>query len=401
MINLDFETSKISTLLQTIDSFKNILYREKNGIENKYFTGPAKSNSFFKLITDKLKLYKILTQNELYACREMTEKKSFNGRDFVTIILDCGYEVLSDENFEKTFNTCLSEWKEYFEEEKKRTPSERHSQYTDEQITYSLDNIYHMLYKQQTFINALQKLMATEEFQDLYNTTLNYRKELESNWNANKEEISEFISKVTGIQAEGSSKVMVLPPLFDNGFTTRNGIYYSRCHDDRKNHDLMELVYLTHESMHSHVLPYLMDQEEETEKKLHGFIQYLCDNELFSRLASKRGVDYQYGENQQHDIDDKTFANMYPFFVGYLYRNEENPVKCILYNMIKNKKYHTIENKTGKHIVLMYSPDKIAQLFQGKKDLSPYDFARINFNLAEKLFGIKNENKNKARKEFE
>ena len=111
------------------------------------------------------------------------------------------------------------------------------------------------------------------------------------------------------------------------------------------------------------------------EKNYTGFIQYLVDNELCYRLFQAQGIPYEYGQNQHHDIDEGTFKNMYPFFVGYLYRNEENCIELIKENMDRNRAFSS--DKKGN---ILYSVEAIAEYFKRRLQITPYEFAGIDFN---------------------
>lgn len=83
--------------------------------------------------------------------------------------------------------------------------------------------------------------------------------------------------------------------------------------------------------------------------------------------------------DKQHDVDDKTFANMYPFFIGYLYRNEENIVSLIEENMKRNRRFSSKKDSKGEYHTI-YSAEAISKYFKDKKDMTPYEFSNIDFN---------------------
>ena len=139
-----------------------------------------------------LELRKILTNEEVSICRKAVTNHVFNGNNFVATILEGGYEVIDDENFKNVFNRCLDEWKGYFEKECYESKIKRYKQRTDEQLTTLIHGMDEMIRQQPILISAMNKLIATDEFQNLYNKTMQYRNELEKIWNDNKEKISDF-----------------------------------------------------------------------------------------------------------------------------------------------------------------------------------------------------------------
>lgn len=356
MINIEFDSSKISVLLHTIMMYGK-MSRSSNENDWNYSLSPAKSCDFIQLLNNPTRLGEILSNDELKVCQNILFNKEFKNQTLLEALFS-GYDALDDSNYKEIINRCISEFEEHGFELS---------------ISKQVTDLFHII----------DKLLNTPEFSKLYKETLEYKEQLSKNWENNKEKISNFVGFIIGNNNDKHIKVMVLPPIFDEGITTQGSnrdVYFSRCHDDRKNHEIMELVYLTHESMHSQILPYEEGQSLESVKNLHGFIQYLCDNELCARLCNEQGITYTYGENQQHHIKDETFKNMYPFFIGYMCRNTASPLNDVRKNMERNPNY------SKEHGVSLYSPSKIIDFFKSKKNLTPYDFAELDFDLlVEKL----------------
>lgn len=371
MINLDFQVSKVNILVNSIMEFEKISVSNPSRIKP-HILNATNSNSFLNLLHNHERLNEILTSEEIEACRIITLNKEIKGESFIEV-LNNGYEFLNDDNYLEVFNKCISEYK---------------SQVKDSSIIDFINRIEKNL---PIFIGAMKKLMATEEFDNLYSITCDYRNKLENNWNNNKENISDFVEGITGKVFDKKAKVMVLPPIFERGYTCRwkdRDIAYSHCFDpNAENNELIEMVYLAHEFMHSQGFPYLSGQDRTAKNNLHGFIQYLTDNELCNRLSMQKGIAYQYGDNRHHGIDNKTFLDMYPYFIGYLYRNEENPLEYIATNMRKNRRFSAIRDENGSDKQL-YSPIAIANYFRGKKNMSPYDFVKLDFSKAIDDFGL-------------
>ena len=126
-------------------------------------------------------------------------------------------------------------------------------------------------------LSCIEKIRNTKSFQSIYARTCEYRDGLKERWDANKKYISNYIESTTGIVSDETSIVMVEAPIVNNGsgFGKSKHILFSRCHNQEKENtkltELLELVYLTHESMHSHFLPYIEGKDENSRKKLHRF----------------------------------------------------------------------------------------------------------------------------------
>ena len=126
-------------------------------------------------------------------------------------------------------------------------------------------------------LSCIDKFTNVKSFQTLYARTCEYRDGLKERWDANKDYISNYIESITGKVSDETSIVMVEAPIANNGsgFGESKHILFSRCHNQEKENtkltELLELVYLTHESMHSHFLPYIEGQDENSRKKLHRF----------------------------------------------------------------------------------------------------------------------------------
>lgn len=371
MINLNFEVDQVNIFVNSIMDFAKFSASDPSKIKP-CIVSATNSNRFLQLLRNHERLNEILTLEEIAICREITLNKQINGESFIEVVNN-GYEFLNDDNYLEVFNTCISEYK---------------SVVKDFSVTDFISRVEKNL---PMFIGAMKKLMSTEEFENLYSITCDYKNKLENSWNSNKENISNFVEGITGKVFDKEAKVMVFPPIFERGKTCTykdRDIVYSHCFDpNAKNNELIELVYLTHEFMHSQGFPYLSSQDRTATKKLHGFIQYLADNELCNRLSMQKGITYQYGDNPHHDIGNKTFLEMYPYFIGYLYRNEENPVECIKNNMRKNVKFSAPKDENGNDKQL-YSPTAIANYFRGKKNMTPYDFANLDFSKAIDDFGL-------------
>ena len=146
-------------------------------MESKYSTSLAKSNDFMKMINNEAELRKILTDEELSACKKAMTSHLFNGNNFVTTVFGHEYEVIDDDNYKNVFSRCLNEWKEYFEEERHESQNQRFKQRTDEQLNNLIQSIEEMISQQPILINAMNKLIATNKFENLYNETVQYKKE--------------------------------------------------------------------------------------------------------------------------------------------------------------------------------------------------------------------------------
>lgn len=151
MINFNFEVSKINILVNSIMDFEKFSASAPSRIKP-CIVRATNSNSFLQLIRNQERLNEILTSEEIEICREITLNKQIMGESFIEVVNN-GYEFLNDNNYLEVFNTCISEY---------------NSRAKDFSITDFINRVEKNL---PMFIEAMKKLMATEEFENLYSIT--------------------------------------------------------------------------------------------------------------------------------------------------------------------------------------------------------------------------------------
>ena len=91
-------------------------------------------------------------------------------------------------------------------------------------------------------------------------------------------------------------------------------------------------------------------------------------------------------QNEDHEL----MAKMYPFWLGYRYRNADkeglNPVAEIKKAITRDREYYNSlpENSRKKQTYSIYNfekldPEKISKLFKAKRAITPYEFAGLDF----------------------
>lgn len=204
---------------------------------------------------------------------------------------------------------------------------------------------------------------------------------LEQDWNRNKEFVSEFFREVIGFNDNVNIDTFVSEK--ESGAMGCNGkIQFGPMGTEGKN-----VVYLAHEALHAKILPYLPEMKQEERNNIHSVIQYLADKELNFRLTGE-----SYLALGAHEITRESMKNMYSFFLGYLYRNSESTEyrirQAILRDYVASKKTEIQDSGLKGVQFLELVPKKIADYFTDKKDMSIYEFCKLDFTRESALFFV-------------
>lgn len=244
------------------------------------------------------------------------------------------------------------------------------------------------------FKNTIRKLIETEEFKDLYAETISYKNEIEKKFATSNEFITSYLKNVLGEeqveQAENQAiNVIIMSPRYKNGTTDLWSGTVTWGHPASKKDPAYDVTFITHELLHARILPYKGKEWEReglpirnTYDKLHSLIQFITDKELHSRLTDKN-----YSSTESHDRLRKMMMQMYPFWLAYLYKNEDNPYECIVKNMLANPDYSAKINAKGNYVG-KYSPTKIASFSKTLDKMSPYEFIEQDFTKGFEKFGL-------------
>ena len=225
-----------------------------------------------------------------------------------------------------------------------------------------------------------------------------YKVKLEGKWREDESIVGEYFKEIFGQEMNSAVDVYVVPPQYSAGEThfnnSGNFIVWGSDKTNEDNH--YDTVYLAHEILHATYMQYPdfpkdLEREQRKQKRdnIHSAIQYLADKELNHRLTGQ-----SYLTNPSHPFLIETMKKMYPYFLGYLYRNEEKADEKVRTALLRDYNYRASQTETGKGSELAYvkfeqlSPKKIAKFFKDKSNMSIEEFLEIDFENGEKEFGL-------------
>ncbi len=231
--------------------------------------------------------------------------------------------------------------------------------------------------QQEYFDKMITDLMEIRE--SIFETGQANKEILEQDWNRNKELVNEFFKEVIGFNDNVNIDVFVSGKK-SGAMGEKGKIQFGPMGAEGNN-----VVYLAHEALHAKILPYLPGMKREERNNIHSVIQYLADKELNFRLTGE-----SYLSLGVHKGTRESMKNMYPFFLGYLYRNNENAEdrirQAILRDYVASKKTEIQDSGLKGVSFLELDSKKIADYFTDKKDISLYEFCRLDFTRGRALF---------------
>lgn len=215
-------------------------------------------------------------------------------------------------------------------------------------------------------------------------------------WKDNEEHIMSHIARIVGdipeFAEKKTSEVDVL--LLDSKSNTQRTIplnkrrtvmIYGKDSVNERETDVRTLASLTHQAIHQPILPYKPGMTEEDKKAYHAFIKFLTDKEVYTLYTGRSALALKtVGE------DSELMGLIYPYYLGYKYRNARaeglDPVKLISAEIARDKQFYDsitdmrVKKRFASYEFEQLDPKKIAHFFVGKRNISPYKFAQINFH---------------------
>lgn len=239
-----------------------------------------------------------------------------------------------------------------------------------------------------------QDVLATDAGEDILKRTINYKNRIANLWGRCEESLDEYITQVVGeenLQNNGKEVVVsVRAPLYKNQKNygeekNKTIFYYSQFEpttdEDKKRCNAYTVAALCHEKVHETLLPYKMYMTKQEKQRFHAFIKFLTDKEIYHMITGESYLDIDtVNENGE------TMAKVYPYWLGYLHRKDSDPVGEIQKDINRDRKaFEALEDEKKKELYGSYNFDrlsaqKIAQYFVGKKAMTPYEFAKIDFD---------------------
>lgn len=267
-------------------------------------------------------------------------------------------------------------------------------------ITYQYDCPPDSIDEIMKLMPSCQSVLKTESGEKVIRRTVEYRNRIANLWKKCGSTIDSYIKSVVGeANLEGNGRkvvVSVMAPMYKNqknfGEDKDTTIFYysqfeNENSENKKHHDAYTVAALTHAKVHETMLPYKLYMTKEKKDRFHAFIKFLTDKEVYHMLTGKSYLDIDTVSEK-----GKVMAEVYPYWLGYLHRRDANPAEAIEKDIKRDMEaYKTLQNNPkkkklyGDYNFEKLSARKIARFFIGKKAMTPYEFADIDFNNRENV----------------
>ncbi len=233
------------------------------------------------------------------------------------------------------------------------------------------------------FLNDFWDLSTKKSITPIFYATKRYKDSIEDIWDCHSDTVMNFVEESLGYKPEvkGSVCTYIMYPNYNIHRTTQvsakqTNLYFG----NRKVKDPNRIVAnLAHQAIHQPMLPYTTSMTKEEKEIFHGIIKFLADKNVYRKLTGKSWL-----EMITRKENPEIMAKIYPFIVGYICRNEEDPSKEISKIFKMDKKYLgslPLNSKVRKlyedYNIEQYDPDLIADFFKDKKGITPYKLAEI------------------------
>lgn len=239
------------------------------------------------------------------------------------------------------------------------------------------------------FLDDLYSLGDTPEIQGIVSETEEYKKSIEKMWKQNEGMIMRYIHGVLGYVPEKVGKVStyVMYPTIDTHRSyqlsdSKTFLFFGKKEESDPN---KILAYLTHQAVHQPMLPYKNSMTKKEKDEFHAFLKFLTDKDVYNQLTGKSYLDI-VTQNENPEVMGK----VYPFWLGYRYRNadrqgldsEEEVAKAIERDKAYFDKLPVNSRKRALYTTYDFErldPKKISRLFRERRGITPYEFAKLNF----------------------
>lgn len=254
------------------------------------------------------------------------------------------------------------------------------------------------------FILDFWKLSENKEIKKIIDDTNIYKDSIEQIWKQNEEFALSCVKNILGYDLEpiGTVCTYIMYPNFNIHRTclaksNQTNLFFGKMKEKNPN---KIVAYLTHQVVHQPMLPYKSTMTKKQKEEFHAFIKFLTDKEIYYKLTGKSSLDI-VTQNENPEI----MAKVYPYWLGYKFRNADkngkDPVTEIAKTIQRDKNYYDRLPETSKKKQLYkryefekLDPLKIATFFREKKGITPYQFAKIDFD--NKIYVYKKEFLSKA-----
>lgn len=252
------------------------------------------------------------------------------------------------------------------------------------------------LHDMDRFFDDLNHLKDAPEIQEIVGKTVSYKNYIKNVWDTHEPSIMSHIKSVLGYEPEvvGSVNTYVMYPNFDTHRSCQLTdkkiyMYFGKCKRTASKDETYEAKVasaLAHQAVHQPMLPYKPFMTKQEKETFHAFIKYLTDKDVYTMLSGKSYLDITT-QNENSAL----MAKMYPFWLGYRYRNADregkNPVIEVKKAIARDKDYYDSlpEGSKKKKAMSTYNfekldAEKIVNLFKGKRAITPYEFAKLDLD---------------------
>jgi len=246
------------------------------------------------------------------------------------------------------------------------------------------------------FCEDFAKLVSSPEMQGIVKDTQQYQNSIAELWSSNEKIIMEYIGRVLGNPPEITGKVnaYIMYPVDDVHRThslggNKSNLFFAQ----RDETDPCKiLAFLSHHAVHQPMLPYKPHMTQAAKERFHAFIKFLTDKDVYNQLSGKSYLDIK-----TKDENTVIMGAMYPFWLGYRYRNSDkdggNAVEEIRAAIARDKSYYDklpinseLREFYSTYKFEKYDPEKIAMLFREKRGITPYQFAELDFSQVQMIW---------------
>ena len=240
------------------------------------------------------------------------------------------------------------------------------------------------------FISDLVNLGKKEDIQSIVEDTRSYKSSIESLWYKNEKQVLNYIRSILGYDPNISGKVCtyIMYPNFDINRISqiakdRTFFYFGKRSETDPN---KILSYMAYHAVHQSMLPHLPTMTRKQKDEFDAFLMFLTEKDVYNQLTGK-----SYFETGTKGEKAEVMARIYPFWLGYRYRNSDregvDATNRIASAINRDKAYleSLPENSPRKKLYNLYNfekldPAKISRLFHERRYVTPYQFAQVDFS---------------------
>ncbi len=275
--------------------------------------------------------------------------------------------------------------------------TESHKEMLKSRLKYEYDLTDEELPEMDSFIDDLYRLNQEPEIKNIVNETKSYKNSIERIWRLNETAVMGHIKSVLGTyepESLGKVSTYIMYPNFDTHRSyqltgNKTFLFFAKSGESNPNKIIASLA---HQAIHQPMLPYKPSMTKKEKEEFHAFIKFLTDKDIYNQFSGNSYLDIvTQGENPE------VMGRVYPFWLGYRYRNSDkeglDPAEEIEKAINRDKEYFEklpINSKKRKlyenYEFEKLDPEKIAKFFKAKRAITPYEFAKLDFEDKQNIY---------------